>query len=98
MLWVNNEPGQDALYIRFQKDRLIGKTVWFADNATIDLGMDDSPIGVSVHAFYTQRNWPFTEEILSKFSLGSWADDLVTVRDAYFNPDAKLRYQGTKPK
>lgn len=99
MLWISPEPAQDVLYVRFLKGKLIARTVWINEVCTIDLGIDDAPIGVTVHNFYSSRPaWPFTNEILTKYRLGDWADDLITVRDAYFRDDSKLKFQGYRPR
>lgn len=90
MLWVKGDPPNDRLYIQFLKDRLIVRHEWFTENATIDLGIDDAPVGVTIHCYSQGTKWPFTEDNVKKFSLTAWMDDLVTVRDAYFRPDTKL--------
>lgn len=97
MLWVSGGGSANELYVRFLQDRLIARTEWFSDWASIDLASDDAPIGVTIHR-YSDRQWPFTEDILTKYHLGSWADDLTTVRDAYFNPNAKPKFEGYKPR
>lgn len=96
-LWLNPDSAGDVLYVRFQKGKFVAKTEWISESATVDLGFDDSPIGVSIMRF-SQREWPFTEQIMTKYRLGSWDDDLRTVHESYFNSAKKPVFSGFRPR
>ena len=91
MLWVNHDRPADQLHVQFQKDRLIVATEWFAENATIDLALDGGPVAITVFRYYTAPLWPLTEELVNRYHLAEWLDDLKIVYNAFFSKTAKLQ-------
>lgn len=80
MLWLHPEPKQDALYLKFQKNQLVWCTEHFSEYGYIDLAVDGSPIGIAVLRAYSEKHmWPIDENVIDKYRLQQWADDIRTV-------------------
>lgn len=95
MMWVNHDRPQNRLHITFRKGPLlIVRTEWLAENASIEIGHDGGPVAMIVHGYYTNPKWPLTEELVKKYALDEWVDDLKTIYNGFFNKAANLQFAG----
>jgi hypothetical protein len=83
----------------FQRDKLIAEGEWLAHNAEIGLAYDRSPVEICIYGYYTEpKSWPLTEEIVQKYGLEPWLDDLRLVWGEFFAPPnfgvKSIHYEG----
>lgn len=90
MIRCQGDDVSDVLYLLLQEDRLIASTEAFAPNAWIDMALDGSPIGIHIKGYFTHKRWPITPELMVKFHLEQWDEDLKVVYQGLFNPHAAL--------
>lgn len=97
MLHVIHDRPNNRLHVTFRKDRLlIVSSEWIAENATIEIAHDGGPVTMTIYEYYTKPRWPLTEELVQKYSLLEWIDDLKTVYNAFFNKAAGLKFAGMR--
>lgn len=85
MLWMQGDEVRNCADIKFTKEpRIIARTEWFAENATIDLTAASEPVCLTIYRFFTDRRWPITEEIMEKYGLKVWAEDFATIYQGFF--------------
>lgn len=86
----------DILYLKLQEDRLIATSESFAPNCVIEMAPDGSPVGVAIKGYFTLKEWPFTPELITKFHLEPWDEDLKVIYQGLFNPHAGLGLSGVR--
>ena len=95
---VQHDGAHDALHLVLQRDRIIARTEWITDYATIDIAYDGEPIGINIHFYYTKKMWPLTEEMVKQYGLEGHLDDLAIVWENFFAPPSfavkSIHYEG----
>lgn len=86
-IFVEHDQAHDRLHIVLQRDRLIIAGEWLAQNAEIGLAFDRSPVEICVYGYYTEpKSWPLTPELVERYGLGEWLEDLRLVWTRFFAP------------
>lgn len=95
---VRHDRGHDQLHLIFDQERIIARTLWICDYATIDLAYDDDPIGINIFEYYSTKRWPLTETVVEQFGLEKHLDDLRLVWQNFFAPPdfaiKSIHYEG----
>lgn len=95
---VEHDRDANCLHIQFTRDRLIARTAWIANNATIAMAADDEPISITIYDYYTNPQWPLNEPMVHQYALGPYVDDLRLVYQTFFAPPSlavkTIHYEG----